>query len=89
MTEKICIRCGAPLTGLKCEYCGTEYGHSKFTGDIDAYSGEIVVNGEKIKCYIGKIETEPVLSPFSGRTASGELVAKPVAVKRKVTLIEY
>lgn len=26
MTAKICTRCGAPLKGHKCEYCGTEYG---------------------------------------------------------------
>ena len=23
---RICSRCGAPLKGHKCEYCGTEYG---------------------------------------------------------------
>lgn len=21
-----CVNCGAPLTGSKCQYCGTEYG---------------------------------------------------------------
>lgn len=89
MICKTCIRCGAPLANSKCEYCGTEYGSSGFSGDFNAYSGEINVNGEKIKCYIGKIDTEPVLSSFSGRTASGELKAKPVGMKRKITLIEY
>lgn len=26
IVAKICSRCGAPLKGHKCEYCGTEYG---------------------------------------------------------------
>lgn len=89
MTAKIRIRCGAPLTGLKCEYCGAEYNGSQFFGDLNSYSGEIIVNGENIKCYIGEINTAPVMSPGSGRTANGELVCKPVAIKRKITLIEY
>lgn len=25
LVAKICTRCGAPLKGHKCEYCGTEY----------------------------------------------------------------
>lgn len=25
MHPRICSRCGAPLTGHKCEYCGTSY----------------------------------------------------------------
>lgn len=89
MTAKIFIRCGAPLTGLKCEYCGAEYDNSQFYGIFNSYSGEITVNGENIKCYICEINTAPVMSPESGRTASGELVVKPVAIKRKITLIEY
>lgn len=89
MTAKICINCGAPLTGNKCEYCGTEYGDQGFNGDLDAYSGEITVNGQTFRCYIGRIEIFPVCSAGSGRTADGALIANPVATKRKLTLIEY
>ena len=89
MTTQVCINCGALLTGNKCEYCGTEYGGQGFTGDITAYSGEITVNGQTFRCYIGKIETMPIYSQSSGRTADGTLVANPVAMKRKLTLIEY
>lgn len=89
MIAKTCINCGAPLTGNKCEYCGTEYGEHGFIGDIEAYSGEITVNGQTLRCYIGQIETLPIHSTDFGRTADGTLVANPVAVKRKLTLIEY
>ena len=89
MIAKICIRCGAPLAGSRCEYCGTEYGDSMISGGFNAYSGEITVNGENIKCYIGEINTMSVMSPDPEITESGELVVKPTVVKRKITLIEY
>lgn len=89
MTAQTCINCGAPLTGNKCEYCGTEYGDQGFTGDINAYSGEITVNGRTFRCYIGRIETLPVYSSDSGRTADGVLRKGHTAMKRKLTLIEY
>lgn len=57
MTAKICINCGAPLTGNKCEYCGTEYGSQDFTSDLNAYSGKNTVSGQAFRCYIRQIDT--------------------------------
>ena len=50
MTANICVNCGAPLTGNKCEYCGAEYGGG-CTGAVIAISevSKIAVDGVGIR----------------------------------------
>lgn len=88
VTADTCIRCGAPLSGNKCEYCGTVYGGRSFSGAFDAYKGTITVNGEAIECYISDIEYE-TLAADCGRDISGRILHAPVSTKRKITLVEW
>lgn len=88
VTANTCIRCGAPLSGNKCEYCGTVYGGRGFTGGFDAYKGTITVNGESIECYISDIEYETLVADC-GRDISGRILHTPVSTKRKITLVEW
>lgn len=57
-------------------------------GALDAYCGTITVNGEAIKCFIGKIEYE-ALSTDCGRDINGRILHIPVSTKRKITLVEW
>lgn len=87
MVPKICISCGATMTGGRCEYCGTEYENNGATGTSDSFSVQIVLNGESIDCYIGHIETIPVQSS-SSRLPDGTMIRSRTHMKRKITLIE-
>ena len=85
---KICVNCGAPLHSNKCEYCGTEYGDAPIKGSFapDSYYGEITINGETFKCYIGNIEIHNIGTDFE-RDFDGRMKRKRIT-KRKFTLIE-
>ena len=86
---RICVRCGAPLTGRKCEYCGTEYSGSCLKGTFDTgnYTGELTVGNENIQCYISSIEFDIVDGPYV-RYVDGALVMSHNVTKRTITLVE-
>ena len=86
---RICVNCGAPLTGNKCEYCGTEYGDAPFKADFphQNYYGEITINGKTFRCYISDIKFHNILLEHSARDIYGNITRNNV-VKREITLIE-
>lgn len=86
---RICVNCGAPLHSNKCEYCGTEYGNAPIKGSFapDSYYGEITINGETFRCYIGNIEFNSI-DVGSIRDINGNMTGSKVITKRKFTLIE-
>ena len=86
---RICVNCGAPLHSNKCEYCGTEYGDAPIKGSFapDSYYGEMTINGESFKCYIGNIEFYNI-DVGCGIDINGRLKRSQVITKRKFTLIE-
>lgn len=43
-----CINCGAPLKGLKCEYCGTEYENVFDKTEIDQWADKDGVLHRKV-----------------------------------------
>lgn len=86
---RICVNCSAPLHSNKCEYCGTEYGDAPIKGSFapDSYYGEITINGETFRCYIGDIELSSI-NVGCVRDINGKLIGNKVITKRKFTLIE-
>ena len=87
MPSNKCINCGTTLTSNTCKNCNTVYSDKPFNGDIEAYYGEITVNGTPMKCYIGDIEVYPVFENF-GRLPNRDPLYDALSVKRKITLIE-
>lgn len=49
-----CINCGAPLTGTKCHYCGTEY-HLDDLGRLKEYYVKLEIFGRKMEFYVNAI----------------------------------
>ena len=87
-TAQTCIRCGAPLTGNKCEYCGTTYKSEGMTGSFNkSYVGEITVNGERIRCYISEVEIENMFDDMA-RDISGRVIPIASGRMRTFTLVE-
>lgn len=84
-----CVNCGAPLTGNKCQYCGTEYKGHGVVSDFgeDDWVGTLSVGGNEYSVYIGRIETETI-DADCGRTLDGTLVRGNPITKHKFTLIE-
>lgn len=50
-----CINCGAPLTGTKCHYCGTEY-HLDDLGRLKEYYVKLEIFGQKMEFYLNSVE---------------------------------
>lgn len=91
---KTCINCCAPLHSNVCEYCGSVYeldensNHVQKGRQIDAYTYELDILGEKHLFYVGNIEC--IETEFdSYRDVDGYLHRVPPITKRKLTLIEY
>lgn len=84
-----CLNCGAPLTGSKCQYCGTEYKGNGVVADFGKgdWTGTLSVGGNKYSVYIGHIDTE-MLDMDCGRTLDGTFVRGNPIIKHKFTLIE-
>lgn len=85
-----CVNCGAPIKDGKCEYCGAEYHKlNSLDGSFDEYQGEITIDGKKIRCYIGDMKVEHIFNDCASRDRNGNLQGEVIAIKRKITLIEY
>ena len=83
-----CPNCGAPLHGMKCEYCGTELKGNFMkldSGDANSPYGVIDIGGNEFKVYFAgiRMEAENVMPNYIGRRDS-------MILKRKftVTMIE-
>lgn len=94
MKPKTCINCCAPLHSNVCEYCGSVYeldkndNHVQKGRQIDKYTYELDILGEKHTFYVGEIEN--LQTEFdSYRDERGQLHRVPPITKRKLTLIEY
>lgn len=66
MQPKICLQCGAPIHGSKCEYCGTEYAFNT-ENHIEA-----TIYGHKVKGYVGDVNVERVVYG-AGRNPDGSI----------------
>lgn len=84
----VCIKCGAPLKGKRCEYCGAEYADEGFHGDFKSYYGTIKVCDEEIRCYIGNIECTFLADHIPSRGVNGRIRPIKLRKKRIITLIE-
>lgn len=85
-----CVNCGAPLDGLKCKYCGTEYrdhGVVASFGESD-WVGTLTVGDKEFKVYLGSMERYAVDSPDSGRMADGTMYREVLGFKHRFSLIE-
>lgn len=81
-----CKNCGAPLTSGKCAYCGTEYTDYQEI-ELEGWSGEVTINGEKINVYVGKVDYH-VICADSYINRKGIMHVNNIKPKRKITLIE-
>lgn len=71
-----CPNCGSPISGIKCEYCGTT-----FFNLVDISAGENCIvrlrHGDEIitgKMYVGNINAEVnYVEPVVGRDSTGRL----------------
>lgn len=82
-----CVNCGAPLTGNKCLYCGTEYNGRGLSAvfDREDWTGVLTVGGKEYQVYMGSMSTEDI--GCVSRNIMGELVYHP-NMKHEFTLIE-
>ena len=86
-----CVKCGAPLHGLVCEYCGCEYDNNKrlkVNLDNNWCYGTLIVNGEEFDVYLTHMEMVSVDTPESGRTLDGKMHKVVLRTTRKFTLVE-
>lgn len=85
-----CPNCGAPITGLHCEYCGTQFKDRNIQGSIDgnSFDGELEIGGQAYKVYLANMQVHSVFGPCVGRSLSGELLRDKIRYKRTFTLIE-
>lgn len=87
-----CINCGAPLTGIKCEYCGTEYepdernNVSIKTKSIDNFIVELEIKGENHRFYIAETQFYDDCDTYTD--CKGVMHREILSTKRKITLIE-
>ncbi len=84
-----CVNCGAPLTGHKCQYCGTEYkdhGVVATFGKQD-WTGTLTVGGKEFEVYLGGME-QHTIDGDAYRDETDRLHRSVLGCKRKFTLIE-
>ena len=86
-----CINCGAPLTGNKCEYCGTSYirtknGLTAVFGNEKVF-GTLEFNGKEYQVYISQIEERIVNNIMPHRDVSGR-VAHEVPIRKKIFTVK-
>ena len=85
-----CVNCGAPLTGSKCQYCGTEYKGNGVVADFgkDDWTGTMSVGGKEYRVYVAKMEQKALDDyPYLDIT-TGKLHRDILGYKHKFTLIE-
>ena len=90
MKIKNCVNCGAPLHGIRCDYCGTEYdenGSVIAVFDKDGCCGELQIGGVRFQVYLSSIVVNSGCDAF--RDQSGWLHVYPIGKKRIFTLIEF
>lgn len=82
-----CVNCGAPLSGSKCQYCGTEYNGSTVYADFseDDWTGTLSVGGKEYPVYISEINVD--FDAIEGRRMDGTLLDLGLRI-HKFTLIE-
>ena len=85
-----CINCGAPITGTKCQYCGTEYSGKAVAANFsdNDYTGVLSVGGNEYKVYISRVETNTIVGENAGRTLDGKVHFDRPKRKHVFTLIE-
>lgn len=85
-----CVNCGAPLTGNKCQYCGTEYKDHGVVANFtnNDWTGTLTVGGKEYKVYLGSMEQHAIDSSDTGRTMDGKVYRQILGYKHKFTLIE-
>ena len=84
-----CVNCGAPLSGRKCTYCGTEYddGVVVCTLSEDDYTGTLCVGGHEYKVYL--VHMEGHVFSCEGRDMEGRLCRINSQMKHKFELVEF
>ena len=85
-----CVNCGAPLSGSKCTYCGTEYNDRGVVCTLseEDCTGTLCVGGKEYQGYLGNMEGHLIAGPNTGRDLSGRLHIDRGKLKHKFTLIE-
>lgn len=85
-----CVNCGAPLKGLKCEYCGTEY-MDKNTIRADFLDenmiGDLIIGGVAFKVRLSSVDIDPDIIKYyrDNEVVCSINASKPV---RTFTLVE-
>ena len=84
-----CVNCGAPLSGNKCPYCGTEYSGRNVVASFDrgGYTGTLTVDGKSFEVYIAHMEAHTICAD-AGRDMRGQLHMVNPIIKRRFTLVE-
>ena len=84
-----CINCGAPMSGHKCAYCGTEYAGNQIVADFNKNdcTGTLNIGGNEYQVYLGKMEAESLFGGC-GRDIMGNLLYDKVRLIHTFTLIE-
>ena len=83
-----CVNCGAPITGHKCQYCGTEYNGNGVAANFSEsdYTGVLTIGGKEYQVYLGCMEANLLCGANTGRDMHGRLHRGEI--KHKFTLIE-
>lgn len=85
-----CVNCGAPLTGHKCQYCGTEYKDHGVVASFkeNDWDGTLTVGGKEYKVYLGSMEKHALDGAGTVRLPNGTIHREIIGYKHKFTLIE-
>ena len=84
-----CINCGAPLSGHKCAYCGTEYAGNQIVADFNRNdcTGTLNIGGNEYRVYLSRMEAESI-SGGGGRDLMGNFYRDKGRLIHTFTLIE-
>lgn len=84
-----CVKCGAPLHGDVCEYCGAEYdGSGVKAAFLEPFKGKLSVGGHEYAVYLSRVEIENIASGEGVRYIDGRLCRTEPVAKRRFTLVE-
>lgn len=89
MSLRICTRCGAPLAGNKCEYCGSNQNETGFVAafEKDRAAGTLTIGGDEYKVYLAEVEVQDVLGA-PDIDWDGTWKKPRLGIRRKFVLIE-
>lgn len=84
-----CVKCGAPLHGDVCEYCGAEYdGNGVKAAFLNPFKGKLSVGGHEYTVYLSRVEIDTVCAGEAVRMLDGGLCRTEPVTKRRFTLVE-